>query len=63
MRKTLYVTATVLIMLIISRFAVRIIDATVQIGDDFPMLILFLVIVNAVIAAISRRVYQKVFIR
>ena len=52
MRKILHLTITILIMLVVSRFVVRLVDATVQINDDIGLLILLLVIVNAIIAGL-----------
>lgn len=46
-------------MLIVSRFIVRIVDATVQIGNDIGMLILLLIIVNATIGFIGYRIYRR----
>ena len=40
-------------MLIVSRFIVRIVDATVQIDNDIGMLILLLIIVNAAIGFVG----------
>ena len=59
MRKILHLTITVLIMLVVSRFVVRLVDATVQINDDIGLLILLLVIVNAIIAGLSLYVFRK----
>ena len=59
MRKILHVTITVLIMLVTSRFVIRLVDATVQIDDDIGLLILLLVIVNAIIAGLSLYVFRK----
>ncbi|MBR2668365.1 MAG: hypothetical protein IKE36_01060 [Solobacterium sp.] len=59
MKKTVYIVVTVLIMLIISRFVVRIIDATVQIGDDLGLLIVVLILLNAVISGLSYLLYKK----
>ena len=53
MRKILHLTITILIMLVVSRFVIRLVDATVQIDDDIGLLILLLVIVNAIIAGLS----------
>ena len=44
MKKLAYIISTVFIMLVISGFIIRIIDAAVQIDDDIGILILFLVI-------------------
>ena len=59
MRKILDLTITILIMLVVSRFVVRLVDATVQIDDDIGLLILLLVIVNAIIAGLSLYVFRK----
>lgn len=59
MKKALHITVTVIIMLIASRFFVRIVDATVQIDEDTGMLAVLLVLVNAAIAGISYSVYRK----
>ena len=59
MRKILHLTITILIMLVVSRFVVRLVDATVQIDDDIGLLILLLVIVNAGIAGLSLYVFRK----
>ena len=59
MRKILHLTITILIMLVVSKFVVRLVDATVQINDDIGLLILLLVIVNAIIAGLSLYVFRK----
>ena len=59
MRKTLYVTITIFIMLVVSRFAIRLVDATVQIDDDIILLILLLIILNAGIAGLSLYVFRR----
>ncbi len=56
-RKNVHIIITVMIMLIVSRFLVRIIDATVQIDDDLGLLFLLLVMVNAAIGLVSRKLY------
>ncbi|MBR4163062.1 MAG: hypothetical protein IKR11_06020 [Solobacterium sp.] len=61
MKKSLHIAVTILIMLIVSRFLVRIVDATVQIDDDIGILILLLIAVNAAIGGISYFVYLKTF--
>ena len=53
MRKILHVTITILIMLVVSRFVIRLVDATVQIDDDIGLLILLLAILNTAIASLS----------
>jgi hypothetical protein len=45
-------------MLIVSRFVVRIVDATVQIDNDIGMLLLLLALVNAVIGFVGYKLYQ-----
>ena len=57
-RKTVHIIITVMIMLVVSRFLVRIIDATVQIDDDLALLLLLLAVVNAAIGLVSRKLYQ-----
>ena len=59
MRKILDLTITILIMLVVSRFVIRLVDTTVQIDDDIGLLILLLVIVNAIIAGLSLYVFRK----
>ncbi|MBR3584557.1 MAG: hypothetical protein IKO00_00885 [Oscillospiraceae bacterium] len=58
MTKTLYILSTLAVMLVVSRFVVRIVDATVQIDNDIGMLLLLLLLVNAVIGWIGRRLYR-----
>jgi hypothetical protein len=58
-RKTAFVTATLIIMLIVSRFVIRIVDATVQIDDDITALLLLLLVVNATIGGCSYTLYRK----
>ena len=59
MKKYMNIILTIMIMLIVSRFLVRIVDATVQIGDDIGTLILLLAITNVIIVTISYLVYRK----
>lgn len=59
MRKTYHVIITIFVMLVVSRFAIRIVDATVQIDDDKIVLILLLFSLNAVIGVCSYILYQK----
>jgi hypothetical protein len=63
MKRNLYIIATVLVMLGVSRMAVRIIDATVGIDNDIAVLLVFLVIMNLLIAWISRKLYEIICIR
>ena len=58
-RQTYYILITVLIMLITSRFVVRIIDATVQIDDDICLIVILLLALNAVIGMLSHKLYKK----
>ena len=60
MKKLAYILSTVFIMLVISGFIIRIIDAAVQIDDDIGILILFLVILNSVIGFLSYTLYKKI---
>ena len=59
MRKTLHVIVTVFTMLVVSGFAIRLVDATVQIDDDIGLLIFLLVILNAGIIGLSRYVFSR----
>ncbi len=59
MRRVTYIAVTIAIMLVISRFLVRIVDATVQIDDDIGMLVLILIAVNAAIGGGSYMLYRK----
>lgn len=45
-------------MLIVSRFIVRIVDATVQIDDDIGLLLLLLLLVNTVIGLVGYKLYR-----
>lgn len=53
MKKTVYILSTLAVMLVVSRFVIRIVDATVQIDNDIGMLVLLLLLVNAVIGWIG----------
>ena len=59
MKKALYITVTIIMMLIASRFLVRIVDATVQIDEDIGALVVLLAVINICIVGISYLVYQK----
>ena len=59
MKKTVFLLSTIAIMLIISRFIIRIVDATVQIDNDVGLLLLLLVLVNAAIGFISYKLYRR----
>ena len=58
MKKTVYSLSTLAIMLIVSRFIVWIVDATVQIDDDLAVLLLLLLLVNAAIGWIGYKLYR-----
>lgn len=58
MKKPAYIIITCIVMLIVSRFVIRIVDATVQIDDDIGLLLLLLTAVNAVIGLISYKLYH-----
>ncbi len=59
MKKTLHLAVTIIVMLIASRFIVRIVDATVQIDEDIGALIVLLAVINAAVGGISYFVYLK----
>lgn len=58
MKKTVCILATLAVMLVVSRFVIRIVDATVQIDNDIGLLLLLLLLVNAVIGWIGWRLYH-----
>ena len=61
MKKAILIITTVFIMLITSRFVIRIVDATVQIDNDIALLIILLIVLNVVIGMLSRFLYKKIF--
>ena len=61
MRKIIHVTITILIMLVVSRFVIRLVDATVQIDGDIGLLIILLVILNAGIVGLSVYIFRRSF--
>ena len=61
MKKAILIITTVFIMLITSRFVIRIVDATVQIDNDIALLIILLIVLNVVIGMLSRFLYKKKF--
>ena len=61
MKKAIFIITTVFIMLITSRFVIRIVDATVQIDHDIALLIILLIVLHAVIGMLSRFLYKKIF--
>ena len=60
MKKAIFIITTVFIMLITSRFVIRIVDATVQIDNDIALLIILLIVLNVVIGMLSRFLYKKI---
>ena len=58
MKKTAHAVITAALMLITSRFVIRIVDATVGIDDDIGLLIILILAVNAVIAGLSIGIYR-----
>lgn len=58
MRKKLFVIFTIILMLVASRFVVRIVDATVQIDGNVAMLAALLIVINAAIVFVSRKIYK-----
>lgn len=58
MKRNTYIFVTVLVMLGITRMAVRIIDATVGIDDDVLLLAVFLAVMNLILAWISWKLYR-----
>ncbi len=58
MKRVICIAATIAIMLVISRFLVRIVDAVVQIDNDIGMLVLMLIVVNAAIGSGSYMLYR-----
>ena len=57
-RKQAHIALTLILMLVVTRFVIRIVDATVQIDDDISMLLALLVIVNAAIGVVSYKLYK-----
>ena len=60
MKRNAYIFVTVLIMLGMTRMAVRIIDATVGIDDDIILLLVFLAVMNLILAWITRKLYPVI---
>ena len=59
MKRTVHIVITALIMLVVSRFIIRIVDATVGIDQDFGILVLFLILVNSLIGFAGYRCYRR----
>ena len=53
MKRVLHIAVTIIIMLIVSGFLVRIADATVQTSEDIGILAVLLVTVNALIGTVA----------
>lgn len=60
MKKTAFILFSAIIMLVASRSAVRIIDATVQIDDDVFLLLVFLAAMNLAIGFLSYKIYKMI---
>ena len=58
LKKAVYLLSTLAIMLIVSRFLIRLVDATVQIDDDLGALLLLLLLVNAGIGWAGYTLYR-----
>lgn len=59
MRKALHIIITIAVMLILSRFFIRIVDATVQIDDDIALLAVLVILMNAAVGFISYKLYKS----
>ena len=59
MKKSSFIVITVLIMLITSRFIIRLVDATVQIDADIGLLTILLILLNISIGIISYLLYKR----
>ena len=59
MKKTVHCVITIMIMLVVSRFIIRIVDATVQIDHDIWILALLLIIINVIIGIISCKLFRR----
>ena len=58
MKRNTYIFVTVVVMLGLTRMAVRILVATVGIDDDVLLLAVFLAVMNLILAWISRKLYR-----
>lgn len=58
MKNAFHIAFTLLIMLMVSRFIIRIIDATVQIDDDIGLLVILIVIIDSLIGFISFKILK-----
>ncbi len=61
MKKKSFIFMSAVIMIIMTRFTVRIVDATVGIDDDIFLLILLLFVINGPIAAAAIYLYKNFF--
>ena len=57
-RRAVHIAATIVVMLIVSRFLIRIVDSTVQIDDDMGILAFMLIVVNTAIGSGSYMIYR-----
>ncbi|MBQ6367943.1 MAG: hypothetical protein IJJ30_05305 [Erysipelotrichaceae bacterium] len=58
-KKAIYSVTTILIMVITSRFLIRVVDATVQIDEDIGLLIILLIVLNTAIGTAGYRLYKR----
>ena len=59
MKKALRIVMTILVMLVLSRFIVRLVDATVQIDDDISALLLLLALVNTAVGFAMHALFTR----
>ena len=59
MKKALRILMTILVMLALSRFIVRLVDATVQIDDDIGALLLLLALVNTAVGFAMHALFTR----
>lgn len=55
-KKVIHISLTILLMLGVSRFVIRLVDATVQIDDNLGILLILLALLNGVIAFASYKI-------
>ena len=59
MKKALRIVMTILVMLVLSRFIVRLVDATVQIDEDISALLLLLALVNTAVGLAMHALFTR----
>ena len=59
MKKSHYIFLSVCIILLLTIVAIWLVDATVQIDDDYAILCVFLLVLDSVLAAIAFWGYKK----